>query len=1025
VKKIKKKVFEKPTEEQNSLKLSFSFFIIVGVLLSWSLVSAIISTTEFQNNHLAIFTRVLFVVVIFTIIFSHKYLLGAGVILLLSFALFTFSGFNSLRGEYSFQEFFAYGLPILPDEPSLATRFAHLLSMTFRYIIGIERHTLLFENVTIWVITLVVSLLIVIFCYFRFYFWILFAGSAVGFAVLISSPYFSHPWSFFVYIFCILALLAKLLHHRNIDGSTKATSPFSKYIMPVVAFCLMPAFVIPAPQTGFIDDGALSRSFNAINDMFYNMTQQRTFSLRQVGFSGTGGRLGGAVTLNHNLFMRIRIDDGNLNYQMPIYITGATSDTYTGYSWENVHVYFSPVDFDSIYQNMELFERATEIATVESPWLTVFVNNIAEQIPLMYYNLTDDDYIMITSEESLNAYYVAMSAAIHGEYLSDHIDGDTMIGSYLQLLEAIDSMTDQLEETGRAEVADIAYRDASFSVGAVTGDVGGVRTQLHFFGLAHGGQIVRSYTEEGIGYRMSGFVHGRANEPVDVRWSANTAFTTLEIDVLNTRPTAVFHTGIVQDVFAQNAEVAFLRDRDGRFQGASQLPRQTRYSVLYSSHNHFPSSYFDFDRDVLLLTSLPRPIFSYPGILQDNFQPFNTVISYMGHDFLTITLSINDMDVCFLELFNNYLIPRAGRIHEVYTSLPEDFPTRVAELARTVTADATNNYERMRLLEEYLSQNYSYTLSTVRPPADMDFVEHFLFETGQGYCVYFATAFVTMARSLDVPARYVEGFLVRGTPNDNGFINVYNSMGHAWPEVYFEGYGWRRFEPTPASGLPQFNPPPEGGAAQGGDIPDWANEFDNMHNGAAPTPTHPTNGGTPQAVDADTESFSISIRAFTLFSLGIILALLIARIIFLQGKMLPRRKWHPAAAIHFYRITLSYLKHFGFEIGENETVFQFADRVFEDSHLISVGNIDSDLQDLRKATLIFAKARYSNEDVSKKEVILVRKVSRSLDAKLKIKMGRWKYLLHRYIIGFGVKRPDTDPSKSKHIRLGRLHRSSS
>ena len=995
----------KHTKKTNTIRLSFGFFMIVGPLLSWSLVSAIISTTEFQNDYWTNMLRVFIVVGFFTVMFSHRYLRIASALLFTLFAFFIFSGFNSLRGEYSFQEFFSYGLPILPNDPSLATRFAHLLSMTFRYIIGIERHTLLFENTTIWIIIATISLLIVIFCYYQFYFWALLVGTAVAFGILISSPYFSHPWSFNVYIFCILTLLAKRLHQRSIDSSTKGTSPFSGFIMPLVALCLMPALLIPAPQTGFTDDGALSRSFNTINDMFYNLTRQRSFSLQQVGFSGEGGRLGGAVTLNHNLFMRIRIDEGNPYYPMPIYITGATFDTYTGYSWENEHAEFVPVDFSTTYHNMELFEQATEIGTVESTWIYEFINNIALRDGFESYVLVDEEYFTITSEESLEMYYTQMSGAIQSEHMAGRIDAEELVTLYSQLQAAIESMAQQLEATGEVYGFPLALRDI-MGYTTVTSPSRVMDRNYHLLvrGVQHGGLTMIEMTEDGDIIRLGFYAEPHGGGTNEVTWHGTTTYTSLEIDVLNTRPTSIFHTGIVRDAYAQNAEVAFLRDRDGRFSGASQLPRQTRYTILYSTHNDLTSFYFNFDRDVLLETSSPRPVFSYPGILRDNLRPFDVVNAQLGRDFLNVTLVVNGLEVCVEELLSDYLIPRAERIHETYTVLPDDFPARVAQLAQTVTADATNNYERMRMLEEYLSSNYSYTLSTVTPPRDMDFVEHFLFETKQGYCVYFATAFVAMARSLNVPTRYVEGFLVRGTPNDNGFIDVFNSMAHAWPEVYFEGSGWLRFEPTPRTGLPQFRPTPEGGGIQNNNIPDWASEFDNMNNGVPTTPAPPANEGTPAGDNGDTganaEAFRLPTWIIILFAIGLAIILLLARIVFIQGKMLPRRRWHPAAAKHFFRMVLSYLKHFNLEIEENETVFQFADRVCKDSHLITVSNIDLDLQNLKDATQVFAKARYSREEISKKEVILVRKVSRSLEDRLKSKMGIWKYLLYRYIIGF-------------------------
>ena len=59
-------------------------------------------------------------------------------------------------------------------------------------------------------------------------------------------------------------------------------------------------------------------------------------------------------------------------------------------------------------------------------------------------------------------------------------------------------------------------------------------------------------------------------------------------------------------------------------------------------------------------------------------------------------------------------------------------------------------------LETYLSSNFRYTLTPSNVPSGRDFVEYFL-ETGEGYCVYFASAMAVMARSLGIPSRMVCG----------------------------------------------------------------------------------------------------------------------------------------------------------------------------------------------------------------------------------------------------------------------------
>ncbi len=134
-------------------------------------------------------------------------------------------------------------------------------------------------------------------------------------------------------------------------------------------------------------------------------------------------------------------------------------------------------------------------------------------------------------------------------------------------------------------------------------------------------------------------------------------------------------------------------------------------------------------------------------------------------------------------------------IYSDYTQIPESIPERVKQLAYKLTRDQNNNYDKAKAIESYLSQNYSYTLKPGKPPKKQDFVDYFLFDKKEGYCTYYATAMVVLLRSLDIPARFVEGYMLPPT-SENGVYKVTSAQAHAWVEVYFEGFGWIPFEPT-------------------------------------------------------------------------------------------------------------------------------------------------------------------------------------------------------------------------------------
>ena len=75
-------------------------------------------------------------------------------------------------------------------------------------------------------------------------------------------------------------------------------------------------------------------------------------------------------------------------------------------------------------------------------------------------------------------------------------------------------------------------------------------------------------------------------------------------------------------------------------------------------------------------------------------------------------------------------------------------------------------------------------------------IDEFLFDTRQGYCEHYASAFVFLMRALDVPARVVTGYQGGELNPVDGFMTIRQSDAHAWSEVWLQGRGWVRVDPT-------------------------------------------------------------------------------------------------------------------------------------------------------------------------------------------------------------------------------------
>ncbi|MCS7207658.1 MAG: transglutaminase domain-containing protein [Dehalococcoidia bacterium] len=151
-----------------------------------------------------------------------------------------------------------------------------------------------------------------------------------------------------------------------------------------------------------------------------------------------------------------------------------------------------------------------------------------------------------------------------------------------------------------------------------------------------------------------------------------------------------------------------------------------------------------------------------------------------------------------------------------YLQLPESLPSRVRELAQTLTRNAPTPYDKALAIQEYL-HTYTYTLNVEAPPFDADGVDYFLFVSKKGYSEYFASAMTVLLRAVGVPARVAAGYAPGVLDQEKKVFVVRDLDSHAWTQVYFPGYGWIDFEPTPGRPAPPRGPLPEM-STEGGDI---------------------------------------------------------------------------------------------------------------------------------------------------------------------------------------------------------------
>lgn len=138
-----------------------------------------------------------------------------------------------------------------------------------------------------------------------------------------------------------------------------------------------------------------------------------------------------------------------------------------------------------------------------------------------------------------------------------------------------------------------------------------------------------------------------------------------------------------------------------------------------------------------------------------------------------------------------------------YTEVPRNVPPQVRQLAQQVTAGSSSALSQAVRLQRWFTQSggFSYDLAAPAPQHGGD-LSDFLLHSRRGYCEQFAASMALMARVLGIPSRVAMGY-TPGSEVRPGEWVVRSRDAHAWPELYFEGSGWVRFEPTPSGAAGQ------------------------------------------------------------------------------------------------------------------------------------------------------------------------------------------------------------------------------
>ncbi len=192
----------------------------------------------------------------------------------------------------------------------------------------------------------------------------------------------------------------------------------------------------------------------------------------------------------------------------------------------------------------------------------------------------------------------------------------------------------------------------------------------------------------------------------------------------------------------------------------------------------------------------------------------------------------------------NSASPSVRGVDRRYVALPPDLSSEVTRLSEQVTADGDSAFEKATLLQDWFRTTGGFRYDLARAGSlgsdEADLLRFLDAETGRvGYCEQFAAAMALMARVEGIPARVAIGFLTPTRVDASTWEYSAWDM-HAWPELYFPGSGWVRFEPTPSSRASR--------------VPAYTRDPLTVQPTTAPTPTPTPSTGPTTAPEPPTES---------------------------------------------------------------------------------------------------------------------------------------------------------------------------
>lgn len=376
----------------------------------------------------------------------------------------------------------------------------------------------------------------------------------------------------------------------------------------------------------------------------------------------------------------------------------------------------------------------------------------------------------------------------------------------------------------------------------------------------------------------------------------------------------------------------------------------------------------------------------------DNFSYSNPqYINNATADYLKAnTLKQSKVNYLFEDNYYDVLAARSELIKETYTALPDKLPDRVYNLAETITEGSDTKYEKLKAIESYLINNYTYANSSPDVLEGEDYIDYFLFEEKSGYCTSFATAMAVLGRCIGIPTRYVEGYIARYEEMDeDSMYNVKNSYAHAWAEAYIEGIGWIPFEATAPYHDVRYTQwkDDEDEKDYNEDLSYYLENYYKQNNSQLP-PTTVLNKE-PDNKTEFREIFRGVIAFLAIIAVIFTIVMIYYNVLSYRYRSAFNKCGNSDKTYMLFLRILRLLKKLGFVMSPDETVIMFADRVkdyycFEGISFLDVADI-------------YMRYRYADEEVTLKDYEKVTAYQLGLANRYRSENSRWKVWLEELI----------------------------